>query len=84
MITADIRYVEAAKNYAKIYTPSQLFITLTTLLGLEQALPPGELIQIHLSFLVVLDHECGKGSPLVEVGAGYCKREFPGQPKSKR
>ena len=54
--TADIRYIEAAKNYAKIYTASQLFITLATLQRLGAALPPGEFVRVHRSFLVALNH----------------------------
>jgi two-component system LytT family response regulator len=59
LITADIRYIEASKNYAKIYTGSQLFVTLATLQRLEAALPPEEFIRIHRSFLVSVSHLTG-------------------------
>jgi len=54
IFVADILYIEAAKNYVKIFTMTQTLVVLTPLQRLERALPAGEFIRIHRSFLVAL------------------------------
>jgi DNA-binding LytR/AlgR family response regulator len=49
---ADIRYVEASKNYVQIVTGDKRYQVLGTLGYLERLLPPEQFIRIYRSFLV--------------------------------
>ncbi|ATL47569.1 DNA-binding response regulator [Chitinophaga caeni] len=51
----DILYVEALKDYVKIYTPQQKILTLRSLKSLEMKLPKDKFIRVHRSFLVSLN-----------------------------
>jgi DNA-binding LytR/AlgR family response regulator len=53
---STIRYVEAGKNYCKIYTTHHLFMIMSTLKVVEAALPAGEFCRIHRSFIVSVAH----------------------------
>jgi DNA-binding LytR/AlgR family response regulator len=53
---ADILYVEAAWEYAKIYTKDQCLVILSQIKHLEQELEASSFFRIHRSFLINLDH----------------------------
>jgi two-component system, LytTR family, response regulator len=50
----EILYIEANKNYCKVYTTQRSFVMLITLKQLADALPEGDFLRIHRSFLVAL------------------------------
>ncbi|MBC9915596.1 LytR/AlgR family response regulator transcription factor [Chitinophaga varians] len=49
---SQIRYIEAAGDYMKIYAGPQPYLTLLTMKELEQLLLPAGFVRIHRSFLV--------------------------------
>lgn len=53
---ADILYVEAAWEYAKIHTQDQCLMTLVQIKRLEQDLDNSSFFRIHRSYLINLDH----------------------------
>lgn len=53
---ADIRYIEALKNYARIVTTSRAWIVLMSLRQLEEELNDGNFCRVHRSFIVSLSH----------------------------
>jgi DNA-binding LytR/AlgR family response regulator len=48
----DILYIEALKEYIKIFTSGRSVITYHTLSGLEEKLPAGKFYRIHRSYIV--------------------------------
>ena len=52
----DILYLEAYGNYTKVYTRQRLLTPTTTFSSLETALPQGDFIKTHRSFLVNRNH----------------------------
>ncbi|MFC4723424.1 LytR/AlgR family response regulator transcription factor [Geojedonia litorea] len=52
----DILYIEADRNYCKIYTPSKDHIVVMTLKGLTSQLPASNFLRIHRSYVVNLHH----------------------------
>lgn len=53
--TADIRFIEAAGNYAALHVGDDEHLIRETLNSLERRLDPGSFIRIHRSFIVNLD-----------------------------
>jgi DNA-binding LytR/AlgR family response regulator len=51
----DILYIEALKDYTKIYTPFQPVLTLRSLKSFETRLPSDKFIRVHRSYLVSLN-----------------------------
>ncbi|RAJ02629.1 LytTR family two component transcriptional regulator [Chitinophaga skermanii] len=51
----DILYIEALKDYIKIYTHQQKILTLKSLKSFESRLPKDKFIRVHRSFLVSLN-----------------------------
>lgn len=51
----DILFIEALKDYTKIYTQNQPVLTLRSLKSFETKLPPEKFIRVHRSYLVSLD-----------------------------
>jgi DNA-binding LytR/AlgR family response regulator len=52
IVIADILYIEADRNYAKIFTKNKEYLLGTTLKTLEDKLPVHQFIRVHRSFLV--------------------------------
>lgn len=52
---SEIRYVEGWKEYVKIFTATDKFITLESLNKLENTLPAEHFIRVHKSFIVAKD-----------------------------
>lgn len=52
---SDIVYVEALENFVRIRTGTQQFVVWLTLKQVEEALPHGQFVKTHRSFLVSLD-----------------------------
>lgn len=53
---ADILYVEAAWEYAKIFTKGQTLMILTQIKSLEKELEESSFFRIHRSYLINMDH----------------------------
>jgi DNA-binding LytR/AlgR family response regulator len=51
----DILFIEALKDYTKIYTPSQPVLTLRSLKSFETRLPADKFIRVHRSYVVSLN-----------------------------
>jgi DNA-binding LytR/AlgR family response regulator len=51
----DILYIEALKDYIKIYTPNQPVLTLKSLKAFESRLPKDKFIRVHRSYLVAMN-----------------------------
>jgi|SRR5690606_19784918 len=51
----DILFIEALKDYTKIYTPYQPVLTLRSLKSFETRLPSDKFIRVHRSYLVSLN-----------------------------
>lgn len=52
---SDIIYIEAQKDYIKVVTPTNKYLTLSTMKGVEAKLPQDEFIRIHRSYIVRID-----------------------------
>ncbi|WP_341841003.1 LytTR family DNA-binding domain-containing protein [Chitinophaga caseinilytica] len=51
----DILYIEALKDYIKIYTGSQPILTLKSLKSFESRLPKDKFMRVHRSYLVAMN-----------------------------
>ncbi len=51
----DILYIEALKDYIKIYTASQPILTLKSLKSFESRLPKDKFMRVHRSYLVAMN-----------------------------
>lgn len=51
----EILYIEAQKDYVKIVTETNKYLTLSTMKGVEAKLPTNEFIRIHRSYIVRID-----------------------------
>lgn len=54
LVINDILYVEADRNYCRIYTTTGEYLLTTTLKLMEEKLPAGYFLRIHRSFLINL------------------------------
>jgi DNA-binding LytR/AlgR family response regulator len=55
VLFADIRYVEALKDYVKIHTSEKPLVVYSTMKAMEEKLPAGKFCRIHQSYLVPLE-----------------------------
>jgi DNA-binding LytR/AlgR family response regulator len=51
---SEILYIEAERNYCRVYTKSKEYLLSTTLKIMEDKLPPRDFIRVHRSFIVNL------------------------------
>ena len=51
----DILWVEAFGDYVKVKTPDKVYMVYATLKSIEDALPDGEFVRIHRSYIVRMD-----------------------------
>ena len=52
----EIIYLEAAKNYTKIFTADKMYIARVTLVEALDLLPENKFLRVHRSFAVASDH----------------------------
>ena len=64
IMVSDILYIEADRNYSRIFTPNKEYLLSTTLKTIELRLPKEIFIRIHRSFIVNI-------SLVDEVGESY-------------
>jgi DNA-binding LytR/AlgR family response regulator len=53
---ADILYIEAERNYCRIYSTSKEYLLVLTLKEMEEKLPNHHFIRIHRSYIINLSH----------------------------
>ncbi len=53
---ADIQYVEAMKDYVKIYIQDRFIVTYLTMKKMEESLPEDTFLRIHKSYITNLKH----------------------------
>ncbi len=53
---ADILYIEGAKDYMKVYTPTRSYLVRLTMKKLEETLPPQLFVRTHKSYIAALRH----------------------------
>jgi DNA-binding LytR/AlgR family response regulator len=51
---SEILYIEAERNYCRVYTKSKEYLLATTLKIMEDKLPPRDFVRVHRSFMVNL------------------------------
>lgn len=52
----EICFIETAKDYVLIYTPTARYMTLIPMRQIEESLPSAQFIRVHRSYLVGLQH----------------------------
>jgi len=53
---AQVRWIEAAGNYARLHLPDRAFLTRRTMRNLEATLDPASFVRAHRSHIVALPH----------------------------
>ncbi|MDT7831777.1 LytTR family DNA-binding domain-containing protein [Flavobacteriaceae bacterium S356] len=56
ILIAEITYIETAKDYVKIHTVDNTYLTLVSLKQIEQELPKEQFIRVHRYYLVAFKH----------------------------
>ena len=56
VLIQDIRYLEAERNYCRIFTTDQSYLLVGTLKAVESKLPPKYFVRVHRSYIVNLTH----------------------------
>ena len=66
---ADIRYIEGLKDYVKVHLASTArpLLSLSSLRGLEEKLPPRQFMRIHRPYIVGLAHLQAVGRGTVQI-----------------
>jgi len=52
----DLRYIEAWRNYCRVFTYRQTYLVLIQLYKVENILPPSHFVRIHRSYIVSLSY----------------------------
>ncbi|MBR9922108.1 MAG: response regulator transcription factor [Bacteroidetes bacterium] len=65
----DIRFIEGLKEYVRIHTADQRFVTLERLQYLEETLPHPAFLRVHKSYIVARDKVLSIEGNLLEVGS---------------
>lgn len=64
ILIADILYIEADRNYSRIFTKKKEYLLTLTLKTIESRLPPELFVRVHRSYIINLSH-------VDEVANGY-------------
>ena len=64
ILIADILYIEADRNYSRIFTNKKEYLLTLTLKTIESKLPPELFVRVHRSYIINLSH-------VDEVANGY-------------
>ena len=75
---SEILFIEGLKDYVKIYTTTQMYLTRLNLKGIHEILPHEKFIRVHRSFIVSIGQissfsksEIGIGSTTIPIGNSY-------------
>jgi len=52
----DIQYIEADRNYCRIYSKARRYLLVSTLKEVDKKLPENRFLRIHRSYIVNLSH----------------------------
>ncbi len=52
VMIGDVLYIEAERNYCRIYTKGEEYLLVATLKEIEEKLPTGHFLRVHRSFLI--------------------------------
>ncbi|TND09102.1 MAG: response regulator of the LytR/AlgR family [Bacteroidetes bacterium] len=55
ILFSEILYIEALGDYVSIYTRNEKYTVHTSMKKLEERLPPGEFLRIHISYIIRVD-----------------------------
>jgi DNA-binding LytR/AlgR family response regulator len=68
---SDILYIEGLKDYVKVYRRSELkpLLSLMSLKGMEEKLPPRRFMRVHRSYIVALDHISSVSRSIIQIGS---------------
>ncbi len=79
----DILFIEAQKDYAKVVTAANKFLTLSTMKSVEAKLPAKDFIRVHRSFIVRIDKISDLrsenlliGKEIIPIGESYKQELF--------
>ncbi len=81
VLFVEIQYVEAMKDYVKIYIEKRFIVTYLTMKKMEESLPASDFVRIHKSYIANLGHIVGiSGNMLglrskVQIPIGMLYRE---------
>jgi DNA-binding LytR/AlgR family response regulator len=56
IIVKDIYYIEAERNYCRIYSKDKEYLLVMTLKDLNEKLPEGHFVRVHRSYIVNVEH----------------------------
>lgn len=56
IIAKDIYYIEAERNYCRIYSKDKEYLLVMTLKDMNEKLPKGQFMRIHRSYIVNVEH----------------------------
>jgi DNA-binding LytR/AlgR family response regulator len=82
IVVKDIFYIEALKEYVRIFTPGTTTVVYQTMQNLEERLPKNAFFRIHRSYIIGLQHvQAIEGNSVLVNGtqlpvSRYCKEEF--------
>lgn len=68
LMLADILYIEGLKDYVKIHTPGQDYITYQTLTYFDEKLPADSFLRVHRSYIVSTRHINAYTATYIEMG----------------
>jgi DNA-binding LytR/AlgR family response regulator len=64
----DIIYLEGLKDYVKVHTHTENFITYQTLTHFTEKLPADSFMRVHRSYIVSLRHITAFRTSMIELG----------------
>lgn len=64
----DIRYIESLKDYIKIHTHTESYVTYNRLSYMEEVLPEHRFVRIHKSYIISLSDLKSYGNDFVKIG----------------
>lgn len=56
IVVRDIYYIEAERNYCRIYSKDKEYLLVMTLKDINEKLPQGHFVRVHRSFIVNVEH----------------------------
>jgi DNA-binding LytR/AlgR family response regulator len=56
IIVKDIYYIEAERNYCRIYSKDKEYMLVMTLKDMNEKLPKGHFVRVHRSYIVNIEH----------------------------
>ena len=56
ILVKDIYYIEAERNYCRIYSKDKEYLLVMTLKDISEKLPKGQFVRIHRSYIVNVEH----------------------------